>query len=201
MRLTGLGRGFALPIPIQFLCVQNYEILGTGNRTQETEVKRYLPLIWTISLLLLCGGCDLVSESFDPKQVSGNPSTSESSLHLHGKNVSVTADILSVDVTCSPVKKENTSLSILGDDTEYEIVAVAHIGYQIDGATKANALSNLEANLLFEPVTASGCRRALVPTKVRFTKNAQRITAMAKISGLSAKEMSKISEVQVRWEG
>ncbi len=163
-------------------------------------MKHQAPLIWGIALLLCCGGCDLISESYDPRQISGNPSASESSLHLHAKNVSVTADILSVDVVCSPVKKENTSLSIFGDDTEYEIVAVAHIDYKIDGVSKANALSNLEATLLFEPLTASGCRRALVPAKVRFIGKANRVTATARISGLSAKEINKISEVQARWE-
>lgn len=164
-------------------------------------MKKYSAVIWGITLLLLSGGCDLIIDSYHPKQILGYPSPSESSIQLRYNKVKVTAKIISVDVECTPVKKENAGRWIFGGETEYEIAAIAHIGYKIiDKGFKATAFSNLEADLIFEPVTASGCRRALVTKKVRFIENADLTTTSVKIRGLSVEEINRIFGVQARWE-
>ncbi|HSB04402.1 MAG TPA: hypothetical protein VLK23_04350, partial [Thermodesulfobacteriota bacterium] len=105
-------------------------------------------------------------------------------------------EIIAVDVECVAARGGKTG-------TEYEFAATAHISYQIIDRKffrKATAFSDLEANLIFEPVTASGCRLAIIPGVVRLIENADMTTTSVKISGLSAEDLKRVVGVQVRWE-
>lgn len=168
-------------------------------------MKKYSPVIWGITSLLLFVGCDLTKDSHHPKKILGYPSPSESSIQWGGHTAKITADIISVDVECIPVKKENANTGIFGGKagTEYEIAATAHIGYRIIDKgffKKTTAASDLEAYLIFEPVTASGCRWAVVRGRVKFIENADLITTSVKISGFSNEEIKRVVGVQARWE-
>jgi len=159
-------------------------------------VKKYSPVIFGITLLLLFVGCDLTKDSYHPKKILGYPSPSESTIQWGDNTAKVTAEIISVDVECVPARGGKTGI-------EYEIAATAHISYQIIDRKffkKATAFSDLEANLIFEPVTASGCRLAIVPGVVRLIENADMTTTSVKISGFSAEELKRVVGVQARWE-
>jgi hypothetical protein len=158
-------------------------------------VKKYSPAIFGITFLLLFG-CDLARDSYHPKKILGYPSPSESTIQWGDNTAKVTAEILSVDVECVPARGGKTGI-------EYEIAATAHISYQIIDRKffkKATAFSDLEANLIFEPVTAPGSRLAIVRGVVRLIENADTTTTSVKISGFSAEELKRVVGVQARWE-
>ena len=166
-------------------------------REEGALVKKYLSPIFGITLLLLFAGCDLTKDSYHLK-ILGYPAPSESSIQWGGKTAKVKAEIVSVDVECVPAKRDNARTG-----TEYEIVATAHITYQIIDRRffkKATAFSDLEANLIFEPLTASGCRLALVTRGVRFIENGDMVTTSVKISGFSTEDLKRVAGVQARWE-
>ncbi len=159
-------------------------------------MKKYSPLIFGITLLILFVGCDLTKDSYHTNKILGYPSPSESTIQWGGNTAKVTAEIISVDVECVPARRGKTG-------TEYEIAATAHISYQIIDRKffkKATAFSDLEANLIFELVTASGCRLAVVPGVVRLIEDADMTTTSVKISGFSAEELKRVVGVQARWE-
>ena len=158
-------------------------------------MKKYLPVIFGITLILLFAGCDLTKDSYHPKKILGYPSPSESTIQWGDNTAKVTAEIISVDVECA-ARAGKTG-------TEYEIAATAHISYKIIDRKyfkKATAFSDLEANLIFEPVTASGSRLAIVPGVVRLIENADMTTTSVKISGFSTEDLKRIAGVQARWE-
>ena len=171
-------------------------------------MRKYSPVVRGITLLLLLAGsvgCNLIEDSYRPKNILGYPSPSESSIQWGGHTAKVTANIISVDVECIPLNKGKADTRIIGGKTgtEYEIAATAHIRYKIFDKgffKKATAFSDLEANLIFEPVTASGCRRAVVRGKVTFIENTDLTTTTVRISGFSTEEINSVVGVQARWE-
>jgi hypothetical protein len=156
-------------------------------------VRRYYPVIFGITLLLLSAGCDLTNAS-RPQKILGYPSTSESTIQWGDNTAKVTAEIISVDVECVPARAGKTG-------PEYEIAATAHIRYKIIDRKyfkKATAFSDLEASLIFEPVTASGSRLAIVPGVVRLIENADMTTTSVKMSGFSTEDLANCR--QARWQ-
>jgi len=168
-------------------------------------VKIYSVLILGITTLLLSAGCNLFEDSYRPGKISAYPSPSESSIQWGGHKGRVRANIVSVDVECVPVKKKDDDTGIFRGKTrtEYEISATAHIDYQIVGKgfiRDTGGSSNLEANLIFEPVTAAGYRLAIVKRRVRLVENAGLTKASVKISGLSNEEIKRVVGLQAKWE-
>lgn len=84
-------------------------------------MKKYSPVIWGITLLLLLVGsvgCNLIEDSYHPKNILGYPSPSESIIQWGGHTPKITANIISVDVECIPLNRGKADTRIIGGKRE-----------------------------------------------------------------------------------
>jgi len=168
-------------------------------------MKKYSLVILGVASFFLLASCKLFEDSYRPRIISAYPSPSESGLQWDAHKVKVRADIISADVECIPVRKVNETKGLFEEKirAEYEIIATAHISYEIIDKgffKKGTDFSSLEANVIFEAFTGSGVRLALARGPVRFVEEANSATTSVKISGLSVGETNRVIGVQARWD-